>query len=34
MKLYPLLYTNEAARTATDALGKGIAVISKQDYGS
>ena len=34
MKLYPLIYTNEAARTATDALDKGIAAISKQDYGS
>jgi len=32
MKLCPIIYVNEAAKTATDALGKGIVAISSDDY--
>lgn len=32
MKLYPLLYTNEAARTATEAIDKDVAAITSDDY--
>ena len=32
MKLYPLIYLNEAAPTATEAIGKDVAAITSDDY--
>jgi len=32
MKLYPIIYLNEAAPTATEAIGKDVAAITSDDY--